>query len=396
MRGLFVADASVGTHFGQAAGLLDKAPLRVEIENSACKSVRCADRALQRDVESYLAREHNLGRVGGVCIGTNVGILSPTGELVADQALPGLHIVFGSAIPEITGASWSTRAQLPDDLRHGRCGSRRRAASSKGEAALHGDLIRGLHWSRERAWRSSDRRLRRHCVLRVGAAAGRAHHSFSRGRRHPRARPARLASPRGTSRTDAGVHADGQLAAFDATLAIPARGWVLALNQHLPDDVCGIRSARSVVAGFNPRFASQGEALHRYRVLLDRVRDPRWTNRAWRIGWPIDLERLDRAARQFEGTHDFAAFRSSHDPRSDTVRTMTRVAVEALPAEPAEDPRVVSIVVEGSAFLYNMVRIMVGTLLDIARAASFRRTRSCARSKEGRAGLPAPRRPRTG
>jgi len=170
----------------------------------------------------------------------------------------------------------------------------------------------------------------------------------------------RASLPRGTSRTDAGVHADGQLAAFDATLAIPARGWVLALNQHLPDDVC-VRSARSVVAGFNPRFAARGKR-YRYRVLLDRVRDPRWTSRAWRVGWPVDLERLSRAARQFEGTHDFAAFRSSHDPRSDTVRTMTRVAVEA-----GEDPRVVAIVVEGSAFLYNMVRIMVGTLFEIAR-----------------------------
>jgi tRNA pseudouridine38-40 synthase len=175
-----------------------------------------------------------------------------------------------------------------------------------------------------------------------------------------RALDPRASLPRGTSRTDAGVHADGQLAAFDASLAIPARGWVLALNQHLPDDVC-VRSARAVPAGFNPRFSARGKR-YRYRVLLDRVRDPRWNNRAWRVGWPVDLERLSRAARHFEGTHDFAAFRSSHDPRSVTVRTMTRVAVEA-----GEDPRVVGLVIEGSAFLYNMVRIMTGTLFDIAR-----------------------------
>ncbi len=171
----------------------------------------------------------------------------------------------------------------------------------------------------------------------------------------PRAGPLR-----GTSRTDAGVHADGQLAAFDASLAIPPRGWVLALNQHLPDDVC-IRSARAVPVDFNPRFAARGKR-YRYRVLLDRIRDPRWTNRAWRIGWPVDLERVARAARQFEGRHDFAAFRSSHDARRDTVRTMTRVVVE-----PGEDPRIVTVAVEGQAFLYNMVRIMVGTLFDVAR-----------------------------
>jgi tRNA pseudouridine38-40 synthase len=167
--------------------------------------------------------------------------------------------------------------------------------------------------------------------------------------------------PRGTSRTDAGVHADGQLAAFDATLELPPRGWVLALNEHLPDDVC-VRSARAVPFEFNPRFANRGKR-YRYRVLLDRVRDPAHRARTWRIGWPIDVERLAREARAFEGTHDFAAYRSSHDPRGDTVRTITRVAVEHTDG----DPRILSIVVEGTAFLYNMVRIMVGTLLDVAR-----------------------------
>ena len=62
--------------------------------------------------------------------------------------------------------------------------------------------------------------------------------------------------PRGTSRTDAGVHARGQMAAFDATVTMPARGWVLALNQHLPDDVA-VRRARTVPLDFAPRFASK-------------------------------------------------------------------------------------------------------------------------------------------
>lgn len=172
---------------------------------------------------------------------------------------------------------------------------------------------------------------------------------------------ARATPPRGTSRTDAGVHADSQLAAFDASIEIPARGWVLALNEHLPDDVC-VRSARSVPFEFNPRFANRGKR-YRYRLLLDRVRDPAMRARAWRIGWPIDLDVLAREARQFVGTHDFASFRSSHDERGETTRTMTRVDVE----RSVEDPRVVSVVIEGTAFLYNMVRIMVGTLLDVAR-----------------------------
>jgi aminopeptidase len=127
VRGVFVVDASIGAQFGQALGLLERAPVRLEVEGSMCKSVRCSDRAIQREVESFLQREHNLTRVGGICLGTNVGILSPTGDIIADQNLPGLHLVFGSdgtsaaqpwrgphqGASDQTGASWSTRAQLP-------------------------------------------------------------------------------------------------------------------------------------------------------------------------------------------------------------------------------------------------------------------------------------------
>jgi tRNA pseudouridine38-40 synthase len=174
----------------------------------------------------------------------------------------------------------------------------------------------------------------------------------------------RASAPRGTSRTDSGVHADAQMAAFDASRAIPPRGWVLALNQHLPQDVA-VRSARPVLAGFNPRFHANGKR-YRYRLVLDRVRDPRLRTQAWRVGWPLDLPRLEREAQAIVGEHDFGGFRSAHDPRQATVRTMTRVAVETAPAF-SPDRRVVSIVIEGNAFLYNMVRILIGTLVDVAR-----------------------------
>jgi tRNA pseudouridine38-40 synthase len=170
----------------------------------------------------------------------------------------------------------------------------------------------------------------------------------------------RAAGVRGASRTDAGVHAEGQLAAFDTEREIPARGWVLGLNQHLPEDVA-VRAARAVPEGFSPRFASLGKR-YRYRVLVDPVRDPHLRARAWRLSGPIDVERLAREARAIEGTHDFAAFRSSGDERQNTVRTMRCVAIEAPPGG-----RMVSIAIEGDAFLYNMVRILVGTLMDVAR-----------------------------
>jgi tRNA pseudouridine38-40 synthase len=173
----------------------------------------------------------------------------------------------------------------------------------------------------------------------------------------------RAGAPRGTSRTDAGVHAECQIAAVDATLDIPPRGWVLAMNQHLPDDVC-VRRAHRIPPGLHPSAIVRSKR-YAYRVLLDRVRDPLWKDRAWRIGWPLDLAKAEREAARLVGTHDFAAFRSSHDERTETVRSLTKVELRRAPA--GEDARLLTIHVEGNAFLYNMVRITVGTLMDVAR-----------------------------
>jgi tRNA pseudouridine38-40 synthase len=169
----------------------------------------------------------------------------------------------------------------------------------------------------------------------------------------------RAQGPRGTSRTDAGVHAEGQLAAFDTTVTMPPRGWVLTLNQHLPDDVA-VRSARLVGDGFSPRFASK-KKRYRYDLLLDKVRDPLLRDRTWRIGYEMDMTRVDRELSAIVGTHDFVAFRAAGDERADTVRTIhTATLTQA-------SPRRWSITFEGTAFLYNMVRILVGTLVDVGR-----------------------------
>ena len=112
VNGVFVCDASIGEHFGAAAGLLMRTPVRVEIEQSLCKSVRCDERTLQREIDLFLRKEHNGNRVGTVTLGTNVGLLGPTGELICDLNLPGLHINFGTTLPEQTGAAWTSRLQL--------------------------------------------------------------------------------------------------------------------------------------------------------------------------------------------------------------------------------------------------------------------------------------------
>lgn len=169
----------------------------------------------------------------------------------------------------------------------------------------------------------------------------------------------RASDVRGASRTDAGVHADAQAAAFDTTLSIPPRGWVLGLNQHLPDDVA-VRVAHATAPGVVPRFAARGKR-YRYRLLVDDVRDPLWRTRAWRLP-DLDVATVTREAEAARGTHDFASFRSSADERPNTVRTLSRVDVER-----DLDARLVSVVVEGNAFMHNMVRILVGTLVDVGR-----------------------------
>lgn len=111
-RGVYVADASIGGHFGQAAGLLADKPVRLEIEGGQCKSVRCRDLSLQRELERFIKAEVNGDRVGAVGFGTNVGIAAPIGDVACDQNMPGMHIGLGSTFADQTGASWNSRSQI--------------------------------------------------------------------------------------------------------------------------------------------------------------------------------------------------------------------------------------------------------------------------------------------
>lgn len=167
---------------------------------------------------------------------------------------------------------------------------------------------------------------------------------------------------RGASRTDAGVHALGQRAAFDTERSIPPRGWALALARHLPPQMA-VRRAAHVNAGFTPRFQNRGKR-YIYTFLCDPVRDPFWEGRAWRLEPGLDLGAMRRAAELVQGEHDFAAFRASLDGREKTRCSLARVDVEA---SEGSDARLVRIIVEGDRFLYNMVRIIAGTLADVGR-----------------------------
>jgi tRNA pseudouridine38-40 synthase len=176
-----------------------------------------------------------------------------------------------------------------------------------------------------------------------------------------RAVDARASLVRGSSRTDAGVHALGQRVAFDAHRELEARNWVLALNSHLPAEIAVVRAAR-IDVGFQPRHRASCK-LYRYVLLESPVRDPFHDGRAWRVGDGLDHELMMKAAGPLVGEHDFAAFRAASDERTDTVRKLFRIEVRRRPGE----ARLAEILVEGSGFLHRMVRIIVGSLVDVGK-----------------------------
>jgi tRNA pseudouridine38-40 synthase len=176
---------------------------------------------------------------------------------------------------------------------------------------------------------------------------------------------------RGAGRTDSGVHAEGQVAAFDTARLLGPRNWMLALNQQLPDDVA-VRAAGACAPGYNPRYDAL-EKLYRYVLLLGEARDPHWRGRAWHVarvhtdgeaGRRLDLDALRDGAARLVGTHDFGAFRAADDERVETVRTIHEVRVVT---SFAGHPDLLAIEVRGTAFLKQMVRILVGTLLEVGR-----------------------------
>ena len=176
-----------------------------------------------------------------------------------------------------------------------------------------------------------------------------------------RAMDPRVTEVRGASRTDAGVHARGQLAAFDPSRSIAPKGWALGLSAHLPSEIT-IRQAALAPRGTEPRFSAVRKR-YRYLILRDPLRDPFWEGRALRFSHQLDIHKMRAEAALLVGTHDFAAFRSSSDERINTVRTIEEVRVEHF----AGDPRVLAFDVVGTGFMHNMVRIIVGSLLDVAR-----------------------------
>lgn len=166
---------------------------------------------------------------------------------------------------------------------------------------------------------------------------------------------------RGSSRTDAGVHARAQMVAFDSDKDLAPRSWALALARHLPDEIAVVRAAR-VPVGYDPREHVR-KKTYRYLVFESAVRDPFLVNRAWRVRERLNHQAMRERAALLVGEHDFRAFRAAGDPRTETVRRLFRIDIGPLDS----DPRCLAVEVEGDRFLYKMVRIIVGTLVDVGR-----------------------------
>lgn len=160
----------------------------------------------------------------------------------------------------------------------------------------------------------------------------------------------------GASRTDSGVHALGNVAVFDTYSRIPPEKMCFALNQRLPKDI-RIQNSCEVPPDFHPRFCDSIKT-YEYKILNRRFDIPTLRLYTHFVYMPLDVEKMQQGAAYIVGEHDFKSFCSARTQVTSTVRT-----IYALDIEKKDD--IISIRISGNGFLYNMVRIIVGTLMKV-------------------------------
>jgi len=159
-----------------------------------------------------------------------------------------------------------------------------------------------------------------------------------------------------SGRTDAKVHAKGQVIHFDSPLHLPEAKWEKALNSLLPEDIAILESTY-VSPNFHARF-SVVEKEYRYKIRITKGKDPFLRNYVYHYPYPLNIERMKKGMNYFPGTYDFTSFCSAKTEIEDRVRTISYVDL-------IKDNEILTFVIRGNGFLYNMVRIIVGTLLEI-------------------------------
>lgn len=162
----------------------------------------------------------------------------------------------------------------------------------------------------------------------------------------------------GASRTDAGVHAMGNVAVFDTSVRMPGEKFVYALNQRLPEDI-RVQHSCEVSMDFHPRY-QETVKTYEYRILNREFPLPAHRFNSYFTYRPLDEKRMQQAADYLVGEHDFRSFCAAGAQVKTTVRTIYRVNVR-------RDGEVITIRITGNGFLYNMVRIIAGTLMKIGQ-----------------------------
>ena len=207
-------------------------------------------------------------------------------------------------------------------------------------------------------------------ILLTVAYDGTAYHGFARLKEDPETIEGKLDTAltsllgvktevTGASRTDSGVHALGNAAVFDTISAIPTGSFPEAINTKLPDDI-RVRAAMEVPEDFHPRH-TETIKTYRYEIDNESIADPLRSRYAMKAGYRLDTDKMNEAAGFLVGEHDFRSFCSVHTQARTTVRRIIEIRVER-----DKDSGII-IIVKGNGFLYNMVRIIAGTLIDAGR-----------------------------
>jgi len=167
-----------------------------------------------------------------------------------------------------------------------------------------------------------------------------------------------------SGRTDAGVHALGQVVGFRTESKLSPEIFMRALNAELPRDVA-VLDAAEAPDGFHATLSAKRKR-YRYRIFAGPTRDVFRRQTAWHLPRALDVEAMDRAAQALRGTHDFSSFETQGSERKTSVRTIYDISVRR---GLEGDPHLIAVEVEADGFLYNMVRTIVGTLVKVGRHA---------------------------
>ena len=163
----------------------------------------------------------------------------------------------------------------------------------------------------------------------------------------------------GASRTDPGVHALGNVSVFDTDSPIPPERMAYALNQKLPADIVIVKS-EEVPPDWHPRYQEQISKTYEYHIYNAQIPDPLKRRYSTFVSFPLDVGKMQDGAAYLEGEHDFASFCNIRTNAENTVRRIDRIEIE-------KEDRDITIRVTGNGFLYNMVRIIAGTLIRVGR-----------------------------